>query len=198
MTELPRRARRLAAAVAALLLVAAAGASADADPASQYVYISKQTPQHLYLIDGGRILFESPVNTGIRVAPTPDGRFRIFASYRKRTMKGTDPRTGKRYNDKDVPYAMYFDGGKAIHGFYRRGYGYPQSLGCIELPVYKAGKLYQLLDGGVGTQVVVAQRRPQIQYAERDQRRAPRHPNDRASSYPTYASDEYSLEAMQE
>jgi lipoprotein-anchoring transpeptidase ErfK/SrfK len=190
MTDFPRRARRLAAAVAALLLVMAAGASADADPASQYIYISKQTPQRLYVIDDGRVLFESPVNTGVSAAPTPDGRFRVFASLRKRTMKGTDPRTGRKYTDRDVPYVMYFDGGKAIHGFYRRGYGYPQSLGCIELPVSKARELYQLLDGGLGTEVVVASRRPRIGYAEREERRAP--------SYPSEASYGYVQEAMQQ
>lgn len=190
MTYLPRRRRCLAPATAALLLVQAAAASAYADPASQYIYISKQAPEHLYLIDDGRIVFDSPVNTGIRQSPTPDGRFRIFASYRKHTMKGTDPRNGKKYNDKDVPYAMYYDGGRAIHGFYRRGYGYSQSFGCIELPVYKARELYQLLDGGISTEVVVARRKPQILYAGRGERAAP-NPRD-------YASDEYFREAMRE
>jgi lipoprotein-anchoring transpeptidase ErfK/SrfK len=195
MTYLPRLGRRLAAALAALQLLLAASGNAYADPATQYIYISKQAPQRLYVIDGGRILFESPVNTGVRAAPTPDGRFRIFASLRRRTMKGTDPRTGRRYNDKDVPYVMYFDGGKAIHGFYRRGYGYPQSLGCIELPVYKAKELYQLLDGGIGTEVVVAQGRPQISYAERSyaERKKRARP-----AYPDYATDQYFQEAMQE
>jgi lipoprotein-anchoring transpeptidase ErfK/SrfK len=188
MTDLPRR---LVAAVAALLLaLAAPAASADADAATQYIYISKQNPQRLYLLDGGQVLFESPVNTGIRAAPTPDGRFRIFASVRRRTMKGTDPRNGRRYNDKNVPYVMYFDGGMAIHGFYRRSYGYPQSFGCVELPVYKARQLYRLLDGGTGTEVVVAQRRPQIQYAGRERPVAPSYPND--------ASYGYFLEAMRQ
>ena len=196
---------RVAAAVAALQLVLATGSSAFADAASPpYIYISKQAPQHLYVIDGGRVIFESPVNTGIRQSPTADGRFRIFASYRKRTMKGTDPRNGKKYNDKDVPYAMYFDGGKAIHGFYRKSYGYPQSFGCIELPVYKAKELYQLLDGGTGTEVVVAQRRPQIQYAERESRSSPAYPRAAASyrpaapSSPDYGPYGYFEEAMEE
>lgn len=182
MSYLPRR---LVAAVAALpLALAAAAAGAHADTTSQYVYISKQTPERLYVIDDGHVVFESPINTGINAAPTPDGRFRIFSSLRKRTMKGTDPRNGRPYNDKDVPYVMYFDGGMAIHGFYRRGYGYPQSFGCIELPVYKARQLYDLLDGGLGTEVVVAQRRPQIEYAGRERKTAPNYSRSYARSYP--------------
>lgn len=126
----------------------------------RYIYVSKQSPERLYLIGGGKIIFQSPVNTGIRAAPTPDGVFHIFASYLEKTMKGTDPRTFRRYNDRNVPYVMYFDGGLAIHGFHRSDYGYPQSFGCVELPVYKARELYGLLQGGSDTKVVVTQRRP--------------------------------------
>ena len=146
----------VAAAVAMLAVVGPTRAHAA------YIYVSKQSPQRLYLIDGGKIVLESPVNTGVRAAPTPEGAFRVFASYPKKTMKGTDPRTLRPYNDRDVPYAMYFDGGRAIHGFPRSGYGYPQSLGCVELPVSKARELYQLLQGGLDTEVVVAQRRPEL------------------------------------
>jgi lipoprotein-anchoring transpeptidase ErfK/SrfK len=142
----------------------------DAAPApprpvrSAYIYVSKQSPERLYLIDGGKVVFESPVNTGIRVSPTPDGVFRVFASYTQRTMKGTDPRTLRPYSDANVPYAMYFDGGRAIHGFPRSGYGYPQSFGCVELPVSKARELFQRLQGGMDTKVVVASQPPALEH----------------------------------
>lgn len=150
----------LVAAVAALVMVGQAGARAEPEAGSAYIYVSKQSPQRLYLIDDDKIVFESPINTGIRAAPTPDGDFRVFASYPQKTMKGTDPVTLRRYNDPNVPFVMYFDGGRAIHGFPRSGYGYPQSLGCVELPIRKAHELYDLLQGGLNTEVVVAQRRP--------------------------------------
>jgi lipoprotein-anchoring transpeptidase ErfK/SrfK len=152
-------------AAAAIALVLAWPTGARADPDAAYIYVSKQVPERLYLIEGGKIVFESPVNTGIRAAPTPDGEFQVFASYPQHTMKGTDPVTGRPYHDANVPYAMYFDGGRAIHGFYRRGYGYPQSFGCVELPVYKARQLYELLQGGLDTEVVVAYGRPQVPYS---------------------------------
>ena len=160
MGRVPRFLRLVAAAAAALVLAGSASARADPDAGSAYIYVSKQSPERLYLIDSGKIVFESPINTGIHAAPTPDGVFRVFASYPQKTMKGTDPVTSRRYNDANVPYVMYYDGGRAIHGFSRSGYGYPQSFGCVELPIYKAHELYELLQGGLDTEVVVAQRRP--------------------------------------
>ena len=155
----------VAAAAAALVLAWPGGARAYPDGA--YIYVSKQVPERLYLIEDGNIVFESPVNTGIRAAPTPDGEFHVFSSYPQHTMNGTDPVTGRQYHDPNVPYVMYYDGGRAIHGFYRRGYGHPQSFGCVELPVYKARELYELLQGGLDTEVVVAYERPQVLYQTR-------------------------------
>ena len=160
MARVSRKTMHVAAAAAALVLAWPAGARAYPD--TPYIYVSKQIPERLYVIDGGNIIFESPVNTGIRAAPTPSGEFHVFASYPQRTMKGTDPVTGHRYNDRNVPYVMYFDGGRAIHGFRRRGYGHPQSFGCVELPVYKARELYKLLQGGLYTEVVVGYERPRV------------------------------------
>ena len=48
-------------------------------------------------------------------------------------MEGTNP-DGSHYNDVGVPWVNYFSGGDAIHGFVRPGYGWPQSLGCVEVP----------------------------------------------------------------
>jgi hypothetical protein len=158
--RMPRTLMHMAAAAAIMVLACSGGADADPDTNSAYIYVSEQLPERLYLIDGGRVIFESPVNTGIRASPTPEGVFYIFASYSQHTMRGIDPVTLRPYSDANVPYAMYFDGGRAIHGFHRSGYGYPQSFGCIELPVYKARELYDLLQGGLDTEVVVARRRP--------------------------------------
>ena len=60
-------------------------------------------------------------------------------------MEGTFPGTNIHYDDPDVPWVNYFHNGEAIHGFPRRHYGYPQSAGCVELPIYKAKELYPIL-----------------------------------------------------
>ncbi len=52
-------------------------------------------------------------------------------------MVGTDP-DGYHYDVTGVPWVAYFNGGDAVHGYWRYGYGYPQSNGCVELPVDNA------------------------------------------------------------
>ena len=42
----------------------------------------------------------------------------------------------------------YFNGGDAVHYFSRGGYGYSQSLGCVELPGDAAKKAYPYLTYG--------------------------------------------------
>ena len=51
-----------AAVIAALMLASPAGARVYPD--GTYIYISKQVPERLYLIEDGRIVFVSPANTG--------------------------------------------------------------------------------------------------------------------------------------
>ena len=36
----------------------------------------------------------------------------------------------------------YFNGGDALHEYPRGGYGYPQSLGCVEMPLSEAASVY--------------------------------------------------------
>jgi hypothetical protein len=68
-------------------------------------------------------------------------------------MSGTNP-DGSPYSDPGVPYVAYFNGGDAVHGFLRGGYGYPQSLGCVELP-YSAASVVFTYDP-IGTLVGVS------------------------------------------
>ncbi len=53
-----------------------------------------------------------PVNTGAPGADTTDGSFAVFEHVRYSDMKGTNP-DGTTYNDPNVPYASYFNGGDA-------------------------------------------------------------------------------------
>ena len=49
---------------------------------------------------------------------------------------------GSRYSDPGVRWVAYFNGGDAVHQFPRPGYGYPQSLGCVELPSSTAESIW--------------------------------------------------------
>lgn len=54
-------------------------------------------------------------------------------------MRGADV-TGARY-DVTVPWASHIDGGQALHGYPRTSYGFPQSNGCVEMPIATAGRV---------------------------------------------------------
>ena len=108
------------------------------DPTSyNYVVISQQDPEKLKLYVAGRHIYTSFVNTGISAAPTQSGTYPVYVRYTVTTMSGTLP-DGSTYHDPGIPWVSYFHGGDALHGFLRSQYGYPQSLGCVEMPFANA------------------------------------------------------------
>jgi lipoprotein-anchoring transpeptidase ErfK/SrfK len=48
----------------------------------------------------------------------------------------------------DVPWVNYFNGGDAVHGYPRAAYGFPQSNGCVELPIETAQTVFGMLSIG--------------------------------------------------
>jgi len=47
----------------------------------------------------------------------------------------------------------YFNGGDALHGYIRASYGFPQSLGCVEMTYANAETMFPLTP--IGTLVTV-------------------------------------------
>jgi peptidoglycan hydrolase-like protein with peptidoglycan-binding domain len=122
---------------------------------SGYTFVSvSKSAQTLSLWHDGRTVLTTPVNTGISSAPTEAGTFPVFEHIRSGTMSGTNP-DGSHYEDPGVPYISYFNGGDALHGFERAQYGFPQSLGCVEMPPSTAGRVWPYTP--VGTLVHVAE-----------------------------------------
>ena len=80
-------------------------------------------------------------NTGIEAAPTEEGTWPVYARYVSTTMSGTNP-DGSKYVDPGIPWVSYFNGGDALHGFLRAQYGFPQSLGCVEMPYASADTVF--------------------------------------------------------
>ncbi|HEX4106559.1 MAG TPA: L,D-transpeptidase [Solirubrobacteraceae bacterium] len=105
-----------------------------------FVMVS-QASETLHLWHDGGIALTTAVNTGIASAPTANGVFPVYEHIPVGTMSGTNP-DGSTYSDPGIPWISYFNGGDALHGFIRASYGFPQSLGCVEMPPATAGGVY--------------------------------------------------------
>jgi hypothetical protein len=133
------------------LVSAAAANRMDPDPYS-YVHVTENLPETLILWENGRTVLTTPANTGIPSRPTALGTYPIYVRYTFNFMTGTNP-DGTPYDDP-VYWINYFNGGDAVHGFVRGSYGFPQSLGCVELPIPTAHVAFNHL--AIGDLVTVA------------------------------------------
>jgi L,D-transpeptidase catalytic domain len=111
-----------------------------------YAIANKGSPETLTIWHDGKRVFSSLANTGIGVAPTVDGTFPVYEKLPFQIMSGTNP-DGSHYADP-VEWVSYFNGGDAVHYFDRGSYGWPQSLGCVELPYSAAKQAYPYLPYG--------------------------------------------------
>ena len=106
-----------------------------------FVQVSEGVPESIRVWHNGRTVVTGPVNTGIPAAPTATGVFAVYEHLTVTTMSGTNP-DGTPYSDPGIPWVSYFNGGDALHGFIRASYGFPQSLGCVEMPYAQAGEVW--------------------------------------------------------
>ena len=134
----------------ALLADAAAGTVSTG--AYNYVLVNKTVPQTATVYSNGTSVYSSPANTGIAGAETASGTFPVFEHLTVTTMRGTNP-DGSKYVDPGIPWVSYFNGGDALHGFVRSSYGFPQSVGCVEMPPSNAGVVFPYTP--IGTLVTV-------------------------------------------
>jgi peptidoglycan hydrolase-like protein with peptidoglycan-binding domain len=117
-----------------------------------YAYVSEGSPETITIWHNGRRVLHTLVNTGIPGRPTVTGTFPVYLRYYFQIMKGTNP-DGSKYADP-VSFVSYFNGSDAVHYYPRGSYGWPQSLGCVELPYTQAQQAWPFLT--YGTLVTVA------------------------------------------
>jgi LysM repeat protein len=96
------------------------------------------TTQRLVAYEGDRAVYSAIVSTGTADHPTVTGRYRIQRKYRYKDMSYPG-----YYYLPDVPYAMFFYSGYALHGTYwHTNFGTPMSFGCVNLTVSDAQWLF--------------------------------------------------------
>jgi hypothetical protein len=111
-----------------------------------FAAVSQIDPETLTIYHDGQVVLRTLANTGIPASPTVNGTFPVYEKFLETYMSGTNP-GGSTYHDL-VQYVSYFNGGDAVHYFVRPGYGYQQSLGCVELPFTQAKEAFPYLTLG--------------------------------------------------
>jgi peptidoglycan hydrolase-like protein with peptidoglycan-binding domain len=118
-----------------------------------YVYVSESLPETVTVYQNGVETYSTLANTGVPAAPTAQGTFTVYERFTTTTMSGTNP-DGSKYVDPGIPWVSYFNGGDALHGYVRGSYGFPQSDGCVEMPIANAAVVFPQTP--LGTLVTVA------------------------------------------
>lgn len=97
--------------------------------------------QSLAVYDNYQLVFATVIASGLEPFWTRPGLFQIQQKKETETMRNNDP--SDFYYLDNVPWTMYFDGARALHGAYwRTRFGYPQSHGCVNLSVGDAHWLF--------------------------------------------------------
>ena len=98
--------------------------------------------QTLSVYDNRQLVFATVMASGLDPMWTRPGLFQIYQRKELETMSG-ERGTPDFYYLENVPWTMYFDKARALHGAYWRArLGYPQSHGCVNLTVGDAHWLF--------------------------------------------------------
>ena len=133
------------------LLAAVARSEVDKDPYN-YVDVNTALPQTLTLYSNDRVVYRTLVNSGISSRPTALETDPVYLRYVTTTMSGTNP--------DGTTTATRASRGSATSTAARRctatsatRYGWPQSLGCVEMPYAHAKVVWPYTP--IGTLVTV-------------------------------------------
>ncbi len=91
--------------------------------------------QTMAVYDQNNMVYASLIATGLDPFFTRPGLFQIQDKLKSTTMSGSFTADHSDYYYlEDVPWTMYYDHARALHGAYwRTAFGYPQSHGCVNL-----------------------------------------------------------------
>lgn len=93
--------------------------------------------QTLAVYDQGELVFATLIASGLEPFWTRPGLFQIYRMLDSGPMSGSfEADRSDAYYLEDVPWTMYYDDARALHGAYwRANLGFPQSHGCVNLTV---------------------------------------------------------------
>jgi len=102
------------------------------------------TKKIITLFEYDKSVFSSYVAVGREENPTEPGIYKVWYKLRKAEMKGGPPLHTYKYDLKDIPSVMYYNGSYAIHGTYWHDrFGSQQSAGCTNLTQGDAAFIFE-------------------------------------------------------
>jgi hypothetical protein len=106
--------------------------------------------QTVAVYDQNQLKFASLIASGIEPFWTQPGLFQIYQKYDSTPMRGAfEADRSDAYYLEDVPWTMYYDEARALHGAYwHNGFGTPRSHGCVNMSVGDARWLYDWASEG--------------------------------------------------
>ena len=100
--------------------------------------------QTISIYDQNELVFATLIASGIEPFWTRPGLFQIYQKLDSTPMRGAfEADRSDAYYLEDVPWTMYYDKARALHGAYwHNGFGSPRSHGCVNMSVGDARWLY--------------------------------------------------------
>lgn len=106
--------------------------------------------QTLMVYENRQLVFATLVATGIEPFYTQPGVFQIYQKKELETMQGAfEADRSDFYYLEDVPWTMYFDQARALHGAYwRPWFGWAGTHGCVNLSIGDSAWLFNWANEG--------------------------------------------------
>lgn len=107
--------------------------------------------QSVAAYDQGELVYATIASTGRFGFWTQPGVFQVWAKMQRDLMTGgvVEPDGGNFYYLEDVPWVLYFDQSRALHGTYWHAkFGTPTSRGCVNLAPADARWIYDFAEEG--------------------------------------------------
>jgi lipoprotein-anchoring transpeptidase ErfK/SrfK len=106
--------------------------------------------QTMAVYDEQELVFAALIATGDEPYFTQPGTFQIYQKKPTENMQGAFAADKSDfYYLEDVPWTMYYDQARALHGAYWRTlFGYPQSHGCVNLSISDSRWIYDWANEG--------------------------------------------------
>jgi hypothetical protein len=106
--------------------------------------------QTLMVYDHAELVFATIIASGFDPFWTRPGLFQIYEKIETTPMRGAfEADLSDAYYLEDVPWTMYFDDARALHGAYWRAkMGFEQSHGCVNLTIGDAHWIYDWAELG--------------------------------------------------